>query len=272
LEENMKQGRRRFVRSAMGVVLTGAVVGYVGVAVAAEPRPDVTIAVGSSTSWVPRTVSIETGETVTFDYSASAGVVHNRKGTTGPPEDTAWFVATDFKASGTDAHTFNLPGTYDFVCQAHPEMTGVITVTGEPVEPTPTPTATPTQTATPVPTARPTVTPAPTPVPTMNDRDTPAPRGSSRADTVAPVLSGLKLKARTRSAKVSFKLSESAAVTLRVKKGKKLVRTVRGSFRTGGGSITVLRLARGRYNVEIEARDARGNRAPVQRKSVKVTR
>ena len=29
-------------------------------------------------------------------------------------------MPTEFKTSGTDAHTFNLPGTYKFVCQAHP--------------------------------------------------------------------------------------------------------------------------------------------------------
>ncbi|MDA0182254.1 plastocyanin/azurin family copper-binding protein [Solirubrobacter phytolaccae] len=246
-------------------------VGYVGVAGASEPRADETIGVTVSNEWAPKTIAIETGDTVTFDYSASAGVQHNRKGETGPAEDTTWFVATEFKASGTDEHTFNLPGEYTFICQAHTNtMTGTITVTGDPVEPTPTPTATPTRTATPVPTVRPTVTPAPTPA--GENRDTPAPQGAARADTVPPALTNLKLKAQTRGAKVSFKLSESAAVTLRVKRGKATVRTVRASFRAGGGSVTLRRLPRGSYKVEIEARDARGNRAAVQRKTVKVTR
>ena len=76
----------------------------------------------------------------------------------------------------------------------------------------------------------------------------------------------------TRGAKVSFKLSESAAVTLRLKRGKTTLKTVRGSYRAGGGSVTLRRMARGTYRVEIEARDARGNRTAVQRKTVKVTR
>jgi len=266
----MRQSRRRLGRAAMGVLIVGGVVGYVGVAGASESRQDETIGVLVSNEWSPKTVAIETGDTVTFDYSASAGVQHNRKGQTGPAADTSWFVATDFKSTGTDEHTFNLPGTYTFVCQAHENtMTGTIEVTGDPVEPTPTPTATPTRTATPVPTARPTVTPAPTPA---NDRDTPAPRGAVRADVTPPAITGLTAKARARGAKVSFKLSESAAVTLRLKRGKSTVKTVRGAFRAGGGSVTLRRMARGTYRVEIEARDARGNRASVQRKTVKVTR
>jgi len=272
LEENMRQGRRRFGRAAMGVVATGAVIGYVGVAGASEPRPDETVAATQANTWTPPDIAIQTGDTVTWDYNASAGVSHNRKGTAGPAGDTTWLERTDFKASGTDEHTFNLPGEYTYVCEAHPQtMTGKVTVTGDPVEPTPTPTATATRTATPVPTARPTVTPTPTPLAT-NDRDTPAPRGAARADTVPPAITSLKLKAQRRGAKVSFKLSESASVTLRLKRGKKTLKTVRGSFRAGGGSVTLRRMARGTYRVEIEARDARGNKAAVQRKTVKVKR
>ena len=35
---------------------------------------------------------------------------------------------------------------------------------------------------------------------------------------------------------------------------------------------TLRRMARGRYNVDVEARDARGNKAAVQRKTVRVAR
>lgn len=266
----MSQGRRHFGRAALGLVAAGALVGYAGVAGAKEPRADAIVFATQQSTWNPAEVNIETGDTVTFDYNASGTTPHNRKGTTGPAEDTTWFESGDFKNSGTDAHTFFLPGEYDFLCEAHPGMVGTINVTGEPVEPTPAPT----ETASPSPTATatPRATVSPTPTPAMNDRETPAPLGAIRADVVPPAISSLKLKAQTRGAKVSFKLSESAAVTLRVKKGKRTVRTVRASFRTGGGSITLRRLARGRYSVEIEARDARGNRAAVQRKTVKVTR
>ncbi len=49
---------------------------------------------------------------------------------------------------------------------------------------------------------------------------------------------------------------------------------MRLAARAGARSVTVRgsKLVRGRYSVEIEARDARGNKAAVQRKNVKVTR
>ena len=44
--------------------------------------------------------------------------------------------------------------------------------------------------------------------------------------------------------------------------------------RAGSRAVTVRgsKLSKGRYSVEIEARDARGNRAPLARKTVRVTR
>jgi hypothetical protein len=168
-----------------------------------------------------------------------------------------------FKRAGTYTYTFNVAGDYDFVCDAHPGMEGTVKVTGAPVEPTVAPPPDPT--STPVPT-RPTVTPVPT-----VDRRTPAPQGSVRADTTPPTVSKLKLRGVKRGAKVSFSLSEPAAVTIRAKKGKSTVRTLRLAARTGARSVTVRGLTRKtRYSVEIEARDARGNKAPVQRKSVRV--
>jgi hypothetical protein len=73
---------------------------------------------------------------------------------------------------------------------------------------------------------------------------------------------------------VRFTLSENAAVTIRFKKGSRTLRTARLSVRAGTRSVTVrgAKLVKGRYRVEIEARDARGNRAPVARKTVRVTR
>jgi hypothetical protein len=222
---------------------------------------------------------------VTWDLNSGDGQPHNAaackptgcSGNEGPPTDPAW---PSFKGAiataGTDTkYTFTQPGTYTFVCQVHEVMTGTITVTGSPVTPTATPstTATPTATATASPTAspRPAVSATPTATPGIT---TPAPTGSALLDKTAPTLSKLKLKAVSRGAKVTFTLSESAAVTIRAKRGKSTLRTVRLSARAGTRSITVRssKLRRGRYSFEIEARDARGNKAPVQRKNVKVTR
>jgi len=59
---------------------------------------------------------------------------------------------------------------------------------------------------------------------------------------------------------------------MRFMRAKRTVRTVRLSVRPGARSVTLRRMAKGRYSVEIEARDARGNRAAAQRKTVRVAR
>jgi hypothetical protein len=93
-------------------------------------------------------------------------------------------------------------------------------------------------------------------------------------DRTAPALTKFSLKAVRHGATVRFKLSEPAAVTIRAKRGKSTVRTVRLAARAGTRAVTIRgsKLVRGTYKVEIEARDARGNKAPVQRKNVKVIR
>jgi plastocyanin len=254
----------------MGILAVGCVIGGVGVA-AAQPRADAVIAATAANTWDPSNVEIETGETVTWNFASSTGVSHNVNGVAGPAEDAAWpGYDSGFHSDGEVSRTFTQPGTYTFVCDAHSAtMTGTVTVTGAAV--TPTPTATASATASPQPTASPTRTPTPTAAP---DRTTPAPPGSARLDVVAPTISRLKLKAVAHGAKVTFTLSEPAAVTIRVKHGSATARAVRVSARAGLRSVTVRssKLVRGRYTVEVEARDARGNRAAVQSKRVRVTR
>ncbi|MBE2315414.1 hypothetical protein DVA67_005475 [Solirubrobacter sp. CPCC 204708] len=267
----MAQGKRRVVHAAIGVVLTGALVGSVGVAGAAEERAaDELIGIAGETAWDKPNVSINTGDTVTWRWER-AGQQHNVRGESGPETDPNWLKANSgFGNDGELEFTFTQPGSYRFICDAHAStMFGTVTVTGDPVEATPTPSGTPTGTPTPAPTVRPTVTPTPTP---GMDRTTPAPVGAARGDTVAPVISRIKLKAVKRGAKVSFSLSETANVTVRVKKGKSSVKTIRLSARSGARSLTVRGLTGGSYRFELQARDARGNQAAVQRKSVKVKR
>jgi plastocyanin len=267
----------------MGLVAVGAVVGYVGVAGAAEQQraaAPAEVKTTTSNTWAPPDVAVKTGESVTWNFDGSTAA-HNVKGQTGPAEDPTWTAtASPFVSSGQFSDTFTQPGTYTFICQAHPAtMTGTVTVTGSPV--TPTPTATSTATATATTTATATATSTATPQPTVSATPTPsasaslitpAPLGAARADTIAPTVSKLKLKARKGGAKLSFSLSEPASVTIRVKRGKKTVGTVRLAARAGSRSLTLRRLARGRYSVEIWARDARGNKAAVQRKTVRVKR
>jgi hypothetical protein len=139
-------------------------------------------------------------------------------------------------------------------------MTGTVTVTGEPV-PTTTATATPTE------------TPSPTPVPRPSDPHTvtPAPGGTA-ADSVKPTVAGVKLTSLRRAVRVRFALSEPATVTVRVKRKRSLLKTARVQAPAGARNVTLRssRLTKGRYTVEIEARDGYGNRSTVASKRLTV--
>jgi hypothetical protein len=88
------------------------------------------------------------------------------------------------------------------------------------------------------------------------------------------VLSKLKVRAITHGAKVRFSLSEPATVTLQLRRGKSTVRTVRLAARAGARTVTVrgASIKRGKYTVQLSARDARGNVSALARKSLKVKR
>jgi plastocyanin len=278
----MKQRRGGGLRAAAVLVVMGGVLAGVGVAGASEEAQDATVNATAANTWAPDTVAIATGERVTWNFDGGNGVSHNVKGTTGPAEDPDWATyETPFVSTGTASRQFTRPGTYSFVCQAHTgTMTGTVTVTGAPVTPTPTGTATATATATPTATATRTATPTATasgaPPPASPGMTTPAPSSAARLDRTAPVLSGLKLKALAGGARVTFKLSEPAAVTIRFKRrgSSTVLRSMRLAARTGTRAVTVrsARLVRGRYVVEIEARDASGNRAPMRRTNLRVSR
>ena len=135
-------------------------------------------------------------------------------------------------------------------------------------EPTPTPTRTP----------RPPITPTPTPSPSADAAGRRADAASRRrrrhprqrrADKTAPAIRRSRLRRGRAAARAcTFTLSEPASVTIRFKRSASSQgaahRALRGRARPGSRTVTVRgsRLMRGRYPVEIEARDARGNRSP----------
>jgi plastocyanin len=277
-EENM-QRRRGIPRVAVALVAVGCAVACVSVAGAAELRADQLVRATSSTTRDKTALAIETGDTVTWDFAGAPGVTHNVQKDPQEPAtaDPNWEAfKSDYASSGRAGFTFTKPGTYKFVCGAHSTtMFGTVEVTGDPVEPTATPTETPDESVEPTITPRPTTTA--TPVPTARPGETittPAPTGSAALDRTAPALTKVSLKAVRAGVTVRFTLSEPAAVTIRAKRGKSTIRTVRLSARAGTRSLTIrnAKFVRGKYRFEIEARDARGNKAPVQRKNVKVTR
>jgi len=89
----------------------------------------------------PADVTIQVGDTVTFTIDPGSVSFHNFRFADGPdyppmpsPPGADW---------NGQSRTFTAPGTYTFVCGAHPTMTGVVRVEAAAATPTPTPTPTP---------------------------------------------------------------------------------------------------------------------------------
>ena len=204
-------------------------------------------------------VSIATGDSVTWHITSNG---HNAASSNDVAADPAWAGYTSAFSPGDYTYTFSQPGSYQFICEAHPgQMKGTITVTGDPVgtpppsTPTPSPTATATATATTQP---------------GGGGQTPAPGGTS--DTTRPTVRSLKLKALKHATRVTFRLSEKATVTIRVKRGKKVLKSASLQLRKGIHRVTLrsAKLRKGRYTVDIRARDAAGNRSKLAAKSLRL--
>ena len=266
--------RRRGAQAAIGsFVVTGTLAG-VGVASSAQ---DATINT-TAALWNPPDVTIATGDSVTWNWDTSPGVAHNLVADGGPAADPTWTGQLEgFKTGGQYTRQFTQPGTYKFLCQAHINMKGSVTVEGEPTEPTPTPTSTPGE-PTPTPTSTPTRTPTPAPTtdpggtPADDHTSTPAPTGSAARDTAKPAITGLKLKRIPRGARVTFSISEPASVTLTARKGERTVRSLRLQVRSGKHRVKVKRLRKGRHTFALVARDAGGNRSESVSASIRVRR
>jgi plastocyanin len=221
-------------------------------------------------------LAIATGDSVTWHIGPpNSTQAHNVAATNDVPADPQWKdFATDF-SNGDFTYTFSQPGTYDFVCNAHAGMVGTVTVTGDPVgTPTATPTTTATATATTTATATATATASATPIAQpAGTGQTPAP--SATTDTVKPTVRKLRLKAMRHAARVRFRLSENATVTIRVKRGRTALKSVRLQARRGTHTVMVRssKLKKGhRYTVELRARDAHGNTSKAARASLRFRR
>ena len=87
-------------------------------------------------------------------------------------------------------------------------------------------------------------------------------------------MGSLKLKPLKHAARVTFRLSENATVTIHVKRGKKVLKTARVQMRKGLHRVTLrsAKLRTGRYTIDVSARDASGNRSKLAAKTLRLPR
>jgi plastocyanin len=79
--------------------------------------PTVTI---EGMGFAPETLTVEVGDTVTWVWNDGA-IAHDVAG-----DD----FQSEAMSEGTFSHRYDEPGTHDYVCTLHPNMTGTIEVTG----------------------------------------------------------------------------------------------------------------------------------------------
>lgn len=93
---------------------------------------------------------------------------------------------------------------------------------------------------------------------------------NGQADRIKPRLSRVKLSGGV----LSYRLSERAKVTLRIKKGGRTVKKVTANGKAGKNRIEIRtrKLASGRYKLALSARDAAGNSSDVNRLGLRVQR
>jgi plastocyanin len=262
---------KQITRGARVGLAAVAVVGAIAVAGVAGAAQDTEIDALDSNQWSAPAVSVATGDSVTWNFAGTS--THNVVSTNDNDRDARWSPFAykgDFQAvsdGSSTTYTFYKSGTYTYQCQFHGGMTGTIEVTGQDQDiPSQTPTPTPTPTATP-----PGGGTQPSPSPTPDDHtSTPAP--SPAADTTRPAISRVKLRALKHAARVRFRLSEPATVTLSLRKGKRTVRSLHLQARAGTRTVTVRRLAKARYTVMLRARDAMGNRSAMKRSPLRIRR
>jgi plastocyanin len=238
----MSAGPRRTRRLATLALMVAAVVAVIASAGSsggggtARAAANVTIT-ARDFFWSPDTVAIQVGDTVTWTNEQGFHNVllgDSRLNQPGFPSDPAW--------NPPPQRTFTEPGSYTFVCEVHPGMTGTVNVAGG--EPTPTP------------------TPMPTPTPAV------PPPGGGPADTTPPSVSGLTVSGFAGRVRVGLTVSEPSTVNVRFATEDD-VATMRRQV--GQGSWTLEReLASGTYAYELWAVDAMGNRSSTHTGEVRV--
>jgi plastocyanin len=199
--------------------------------------------------WLPENVTIKAGESVTWRFEGASGS-HNVMSQGGN-----WSYYSGPFQPGHPPVTlpFSTPGEYQFACEVHAStMFGKVIVTDASGTP-----------------------PPPPPPPPLSEQpwanDQPAPSTFEVADTRRPQLSRVRTRAVRNGARVRFRLSERARVTVRFKLAGITVEARSRTFRAGAHRLTVRdRWMHGRYRIEVFARDLAGNRSRVERDRVTV--
>ena len=109
--------RHPILRAALLGLLAGPLLGLF-VHVKADDAPQVTI---KTFKYGPQSITVKAGTTVTWiNKDPEPHTVVDKNG---------GFRSSALDTDDSYSHTFDKPGTYQFFCTLHPQMTGTVTVT-----------------------------------------------------------------------------------------------------------------------------------------------
>lgn len=247
--------RARFAALITAVGLSGTL------AASAQAAP-ATVDV-SGNAFNPGSVSINAGETVTWNFKEAN---HNVKGAGGISGNN------DF-GTGTYTKQFDAAGSFSYVCEAHPDMKGTVTVAAAAAPQGPAPAGGPGAGA-------PGGSDASNPTAGAAAATTAAWTFPAAEDRLAPALRGLRASIRrgSRRPTLAVNLTEDATVVVglrrkltarRASTGGTTLR-LRGKKGANRFNLRVGKLRRGSYRLRVVAVDASGNESSIRTATLRV--
>lgn len=104
--------------------MAGVVSGCSSPDTAAPEAPTGPVVQVANMAYTPATLTVKAGDTVTWIFD-DRGVTHDVVGV-GAAKSV---LRSRLMQTGTFTYTFTEPGTYEYTCSLHPEMTGTVVVT-----------------------------------------------------------------------------------------------------------------------------------------------
>jgi plastocyanin len=222
-------------------------------ATAAEVEGKAVEPAGAEPAWDKTLVAIAPGDTVVWTFTGTTQAHNVWSGAS-----TNWSYESALATPAPPgSFRFDTTGSYHFVCRVHASMQGDVIVGNAPPPPPP-------------PLSQ---------QPFPNDGTPPAVPATGELvletgglDTTRPTLSGVWVRRARHGARVSFRVSELSRVTVRFKRGGKIVKTAKlnaaGRYRGTVRDAKRLRVAR--YRVVLRAEDVAGNRSEVHSARVRL--
>ncbi|QSE88973.1 cupredoxin domain-containing protein [Rhodococcus pseudokoreensis] len=112
------------VALAASISMTAVVSGCSSPADEAPEAPTGPVVQVANMAYAPSTITVRAGDTVTWNFD-DRGVTHDVVGV-GAAKSV---LRSRLMQTGTFTYTFTEPGTYEYTCSLHPDMTGTVVVT-----------------------------------------------------------------------------------------------------------------------------------------------